>query len=129
MTIETTRISSEKISNQMSRKLNEIKSSLNSYIQDAITTTVAEKVLPSIQSTLNTQGRGNFTVVDRRSSGLQRSPGAVNSQKTWENHPKRSFSREKQKQGSREGSVDCHTSEQNRDKTPVKNYIIPVIWM
>ena len=65
MTIETTRMISEGTSNQLSRKLNEIKSSLNSQIQDAITTAMAEKVLPSTQNTLDTQGRANFTVVPR----------------------------------------------------------------
>ena len=56
MTIETTRMISEEVSNQMSRKLVESKSSLNSQIQDAITTALTEKVLPSIQKTLDTQG-------------------------------------------------------------------------
>ena len=56
-------------------------------IQDAITTTIAEKVLPSIQNTLSEQGKSNFTVEDRRSSGLQKSPEAVSSQKAWEDHP------------------------------------------
>ena len=58
-TRETTRMICEKISNQMSRNLNEIKSSLNSQIQNAITAAITEKVLPSNQNTLNTQGRGN----------------------------------------------------------------------
>ena len=75
----------------MARNLNEIKSSLNSQIQDAVTTAVAEKVLTTIQNILDMQGRGNFTVVDRSSSCLQRSPGAAKSQKTWENHPNRAF--------------------------------------
>ena len=74
MTIETSRTISEKISNQMSRKLNENKSSLNSQIQDAITTVITEKVLPSTQNTLHTQGRTNYTAVDWRSTGLQRNP-------------------------------------------------------
>ena len=74
MTIETTRIISEDICIQMSWKLNEISSSLNSKIQVAITTAIAEKVLPSIQNTLGLEGRSNFTVGGRRSSGLQRSP-------------------------------------------------------
>ena len=77
MAIETTRMISEDISNQMSRKLNEIKSSLNSQIQDAITTVITGKVLPSIQNTLDTQERANFTVVDRGSDGLQESPKAA----------------------------------------------------
>ena len=40
---ESTRMISEEIPNQMSGKLNEIKSSLNSQIQDAITTAITEK--------------------------------------------------------------------------------------
>ena len=66
----------------MSRKLSEIESNLNSQIQDANTTAHVEKVLPPIRITLDTQGRSHFTVVDRRSSGQQGSPGAVNPQKT-----------------------------------------------
>ena len=53
MTFETTRMINEKISNQMCKKLNEIKSSLNSPIKDANTTAIAEKVLPSNQTTLS----------------------------------------------------------------------------
>ena len=115
MTSETTRMISGEILNQMSRKLNEIRSSLNSQIQDAITTAIAEKVLPSIQNTLGVQGRSNFTVEDRRSSGLQVSPGAVNSQKTWGNHPKSGVRRENQRQVSRRSSVDSYEGEQNCD--------------
>ena len=111
-TIETTGMNSEEIFNQMSRKLNEIKSSLKSQILNAITTAITEKVLPFIQNTLDTQGRAyftvvnresvglqegprtsNFTVVDRSSRGLQRSPEVVNTQKIWENHPKTCFTR------------------------------------
>ena len=47
MTFETTRMSSEEVTNQVSRGLNEIMSILNSQIQDAISTAIAEKVLPS----------------------------------------------------------------------------------
>ena len=79
------------MADQVSRKLNDIRTSLNSQIQDAISTAMAEKVLPSIQNTLEEQGRSNFTVVGRRSSGLQRSPGAVNPQKTWEYRPKSGY--------------------------------------
>ena len=55
ITIESTTMINEEISDQMSRKFNEIKSSLKSQIQDAITTAIAEKVLPSIQNTLDIQ--------------------------------------------------------------------------
>ena len=89
----------EEISNQMSRKLNEIKNSLDFQIQNAIT----EKILPSIQNRLVLQGRTNCTMVDRgstrlhdspkstnfitgdrRSSELQRSPEVENALKAWE---------------------------------------------
>ena len=55
ITIESTTMINEEISDQMSRKFNEIKSSLKSQTQDAITTAIAEKVLPSIQNTLDIQ--------------------------------------------------------------------------
>ena len=58
------------MSNQMSRKLNEIKNSLSFQIQDAIHSAIAETVLPSIQNTLEMQGRDNFTTADRGSIGL-----------------------------------------------------------
>ena len=124
----------EEISNQMSGKLNEIKTSLNSQIQDAISTAIAEKVLPSIQKTLEAQGRVNYTMVDRGSSGLQDSPRATNftmedrrssglqrnsevenSQKTWENRPRKCFMQENKRQMSRQSSVDSYSCEQNRD--------------
>ena len=108
MIIETTRMTGNEIANQISRELNEIKSSFNSQIQDEITTAIAEKVLPSIQNTVETQGRANYTMVDRGSSGLQESPRATNLtmmdrkagglqrnpeveniHQTWENCPKR----------------------------------------
>ena len=62
MTIKTTRMISEEITNQVSRRLNEIKDSLNFRIQDAITTAITKKVLPFIQNTLETRGRANCTV-------------------------------------------------------------------
>ena len=62
----------------MSRKLNEIKDSLNSQLQDAITSAKTEKVLPSIQNTLDTQGRANFTVVDQGFNGPQVGPRRTN---------------------------------------------------
>ena len=64
ITIKTTRLINEEISNQKSRRLNEIKTSLNSQIQDAITTAISSSVLPSIQNTMEMNGRANFTMVD-----------------------------------------------------------------
>ena len=135
-TIETTRLINEEIANQMSKKLNEIKTSLHFQIQNAITAAVTHTVLPSIQNTLEMQKRANFTMVDqasnglhpgprtnnftigdRRSSGLQRNPEVGNTQKTWKNRPETCFMQENCGQRSRESSVDSLTGEQNRDKT------------
>ena len=60
MTIQTSRMSRNGIANQVTRKVNDIMTSLISQIQDASSTAITEKVLPSIQNTLDTQGRGNF---------------------------------------------------------------------
>ena len=133
MTIESTRMIREEITNQMSRKLNEIKSRLYFQMQDAITAALAERVLPSIQNTLDTQWRANFTavdrgscglqesprtstftVVDRRCRGLQRNPEVENTQKTWENGPKTCFTQENCRRMSRESSVDSYVREQSQ---------------
>ena len=135
VTIETTRMISDEISNQVSRRLNEIKTSLNFQIQDAISNAITEKILPSIQNTLEMQGRPNFTMVyrrfnglhpgprsteftmkDQRSSGLQRNAEVGNSQEMVENRPKTRFTQENSRQMSRESSTDSINSEQNRDK-------------
>ena len=134
ITIETTGLINEEISYQISRRLSEIKTSLNSQIQDAITSAITSTILPSIQNKLEMQRRTKFTMVDRgsagphsglkaanstkadqRSSGLQRNPEAENTQKTWENRPKRCFMQQNGRQMSRQSSVDSYNSEQNRD--------------
>ena len=134
ITIETTRLINEEISNQMSRKLNEVKTSLSSQVQEAITAAITITVLPAIQNTLETQGRldftmvdrgsnvphlsprpTDFTVTDRRSSGLQRNAEVGNTQKLWENRPKTCFTQENSRLRSRESSTDLYNSEQNRD--------------
>ena len=134
ITIETTRLINEEVSNQISRKLIEIKTSLNSQIQEAITDAIANTVLPSIQNTLEMQGRPNFTMVDRRSNGLHPSPRSTeftitdqrsselqrnaevgSSQKTKENRHKTCFTQENSRLRSRESSTDSYNSEQNRD--------------
>ena len=132
--IETTRLINEEIANQMSKKLNENKTSLNSKIQNAITAAITDTVLPSIQNTLEVQGRANFTMVDQasnglhpglrtnnstkgdlRSSRLQRNPEVGNSQKTWKIRPETCFTRKNCGQRSRESSVGSYIGEQNRD--------------
>ena len=134
MTVETNRMISEEITNQMSRKLNEIRESLKFQIQDVMTSATTDKVLPSIHNTLSRQGRVNYTVVDRgscgphegptvanyttvdqRSSGLHRNLEVENGLKTSEKRNKTWFSQENDGQTSRQSSVDSIVSEQNRD--------------
>ena len=88
MTIKTTRMISVVIENQVTRRLNDIKSILNSQIQDAIETAITDKILPSIQNALGMQGRQNFTMVDQRSIWRHRSPVASTSPKLWKTSPK-----------------------------------------
>ena len=71
-TIETIRIIGDEIASQVTRKFNDIRSSLHLQIQEAINTAITEKVLPSIENSLVAHGRANFTMEDHRSSGLQR---------------------------------------------------------
>ena len=61
ITIETTRLINEETCNQMSRRLNEIKTSINSQIQNALTAATTDTVLPSTQNRTDMQGRANFT--------------------------------------------------------------------
>ena len=70
MTIETTSKIKDEITNQVTRKLGDIRSDLNSQILQAINTRTAEKVLPTIHYTTSKQETGNSTVVDRRSGEL-----------------------------------------------------------
>ena len=91
ITIETTRMINEEISNKMSRKLNEINNSLNIQIQDAFSSAITEKILPSFQNTLEMQDRENHTMVDRGSIGLQWNSEVENAQKSWENRPRKCF--------------------------------------
>ena len=59
ITIEITRIIGDEITNQVTRKFNDIRSSLNLQIQEAVNTAIPEKVLPSIGNSLVAHGRAN----------------------------------------------------------------------
>ena len=63
----------------------------------------------------------DFTVTDRRSSGLQRNAEVGNTQKLWENRPKTCFTQENSRLRSRESSTDLNNSEQNRDNMGKKS--------
>ena len=134
ITIKTTGLINDEISSQLSRKLKEIKTSLNSQIQNAISAAITNTVLPSIQNTLNMQGEPNFTIVDPRSnephqgskaassanknlgsSERQRNPGAEITQETWGKLSKTSPVEENHRHMSRDSSVDSYDGERNHD--------------
>ena len=134
MTIETTIMIGDEISSQVTRKLNDIRSSLNLQIRETINAAIIEKMLPSIENSLIAHGRANltmedqrasglqgclkapnFTMADQRSRGLQSNSEVINPQKTKGNRLKMGFSRVNQREMSRDSSVDSYTGEQNRD--------------
>ena len=112
------------------------KNSLNFQIQDAINSAITEKILPSIQNTLETQGKVNHTMMDRGSVGLQRSSKIANSvmgdrgsselqrnsevenaQKSWDSRPGKCFIHENDRLMPGQSSLDSNNSEQNRDNS------------
>ena len=134
ITIETTRLINDEISSQLGRKLNEIKTSLNSQIQNAISAVITNTVLPSIQNTFNMQGEPNFTIVDprsnephqglkaassaskdQRSSERQRNSGAEITQETWGKRSKAPPVEGNHRHMSRDSSIESYASEQSRD--------------
>ena len=124
ITIETTRLNNEEISNQMSKKLIEIKDSLNIQIQDAISSAITEQILPSIRNTLQIQRKAKHNTMDRgsnerqervRATGSftrdkmsierQRNSEVDNSHNTWVDHPRKCFMQENIRQMSRQSKV------------------------
>ena len=110
-TIKTVRMINNEITTQVTRKLDEIKSDLNSQVLETINTAIAEKVLPTIQDTPSKQVKGNFTVVDRRSGGLHRDPDTRNARETLEDCPRTGLKLSNRIHSSKDDSVDSHTSE------------------
>ena len=124
----------EEVSNQMSRKLNEIKDSLNIQSQDAISSAITEQILPSIQNTLQTQRKTKRNTMDQGSNERQESVKATgtstrdkrsserqwksevdNIHNIWVNPPRKCFMQENIRQMSRQSSIDSGESEQNYD--------------
>ena len=62
LTVETSRASSSKISSQMSKKFEEMQSSLNSQILDVINTAIDTRVLPSIKNAVKGQNAAKIQV-------------------------------------------------------------------
>ena len=82
LTIETSRAISSETSSQMSRKFQEMQTSLNSQILDVINTAIDTRVLPSIKNAVKRQNSAKNTNLDLGSDGLQEDTAAPeNSQK------------------------------------------------
>ena len=82
LTIETSRVISSEISSQMSRKFQEMQTSLNSQILDVINTAIDTRVVPSIKNAVRRQNSAKNTSLDIRSDGLHEDTAAPgNSQK------------------------------------------------
>ena len=82
LTIETSRAISSEILSQMSRKFQEMQTSLNSQILDVINTAIDTRVLTSIKNVVKRQNSAKNTNLDLRSDGLQEDTAAPeNSQK------------------------------------------------
>ena len=76
LTIETRRVISSEISSQMSRKFQEMQTSLNSQILDVINTAIDTRVLPSIKNAVRRQNSAKNTSLDLRSDGLHEDTAA-----------------------------------------------------
>ena len=115
MTIDTARVINNEIFSQVSKKKDKMKAELKSQLLIAINSTITEQILPSIQNTPGMQSGGYNTVVDQRSSGIQKSPELRSVRKTWENFPKTGFKLSNQGHATKERSVDSRSSEQDCD--------------
>ena len=82
LTVETSRSISSEISTQMSRKFEEMQSSLNSQKLDVENTAIETRVLPSIKNAASRQNSAKNANLDLRSDGLHHSNAVQeNSQK------------------------------------------------
>ena len=85
VTIGTSRFISTEVSQQMSRKLDELKRYLNTQITESISSAIQETVRPSLQILLSGQNSGLGTNVDSRSSRLSRNSEGKTHQGAWGN--------------------------------------------
>ena len=85
ISVETTRLITDEITQQMSRKLDELKRNLNSEITESINSAIHDTILPSIRNSLSGQNSGLGTNVDSRSSRLSRNTEGNKHQSAWGN--------------------------------------------
>ena len=73
ITIETARLINNEITYQVTWKLDEIRSDLNTQILEVVNSAITEKVLPSIQNVLGVQNPESDAIRDTQSGRLYRS--------------------------------------------------------
>ena len=95
LTVETSRAISSENSSQMSRKFQEMQTSLNSQILDVINTAIDTRVLSSIKNAVRRQNSAKNTNLNLRSDGLHQDTAAPeNSQKDLQSsrlHPENTY--------------------------------------
>ena len=82
--IDTTRFISTEISQQVTRKLDELKKDLHIQITESINSAIHETILPSLQNSFSSQNRRFRTNVDSRSSRLSRNTDVRKHEDAWE---------------------------------------------
>ena len=113
--VETTRYIADEISQQMSRKLDELKRNLNTQITESINSAIHDSILPSIQNSLSGQNSGLETNVDSRSSRLSRNTEGRKHQSAWGKTQNREHSIPNDHLDSRDNSLSSLDCENERD--------------
>ena len=85
ITVETSRLISGEISQQMNRKMDELERNLDTQVTESINSAIHGLILPSIQNSLSGQNSGLETNVDSRSSRLSRNTEGKKHQSAWGN--------------------------------------------
>ena len=105
LTAWTSRAINFETSSQMSRKLEETKSDLNSHIVDLINSALAEKVIPSIKSAIEGQNSAKTTNLDLRLDGPL--PSNFAQVRTQRDVRSNGLNHEKSRQVAQDAQKDC----------------------
>ena len=106
ITIKSTGLISSEVTDQMTRKLDELKRTSNSQILETINSALNKKVLSSVQNTLERPGLRSRKNADLGSSRLNRNTGVKKRNKARENCPKSEAATSYHFQHSKESSVN-----------------------
>ena len=115
--IETTRFITDEITQQMSRKLDELERNLNTQITESINSAIHDSILTSIQNSLSGQNSGLGTNVDSRSSRLSRNTEGRKHQSAWGNTQSRVQSIPNDHPHSRDSSLNSLDCRDDHDNT------------